>query len=152
LRWWLIIPISLDLWIPLLLMLILAKGGSIRERIAWIFLETPSGGLVVSSVALGMVLGVGLILFVAYITEYARDIARALELRSFYNMVSRTGGLGPGIQVEQQAKQVEETPSPSSPGPAPSPSGSSGSGLIISLREESAPGPGPGEEEQPGGD
>jgi len=107
-RWWILLVISLDIWIPVIALLWLAQGGTIRDRISWIFLQTPSGGLVISSMALGACLGIGILLFILFVPEYLRDIARALELRSYYQLVA--GKLPANQNVYSGAEFLSELP------------------------------------------
>lgn len=69
-RWWPLILFSLDLWLPTLAWILLSSGGNLRARIANIFLETPSGGLIVAAVGWGAALGIGGLLVLMYMHEW----------------------------------------------------------------------------------
>jgi len=120
-RWWPLILFSLDLWLPTLAWILLSSGGNLRARIANIFLETPSGGLIVAAVGWGAALGIGGLLVLMYMHEW-------IVAFLMYRRVKATdqGSVGPQ-EGPPRTQVVPQSAPPSSPSSRP---------ILITLQDE----------------
>jgi len=70
---WMVLPVLVLMCLPVGAALWIAQGSTLRHKVAWVFTQTPSGGLALTALALGTVLGGGGCLLIVTLRDALAD-------------------------------------------------------------------------------